>query len=123
MSLSMDPLSVVVAVNRSASIHEPLPKGVSFCLNILDADQTEIATACSSSKDRERRFEIARFEDREGVPYLVDAQACLFCDQDGNYTYGTHGLYIGRLVAAKTNGAVDPLLYVDGQYASLQIAQ
>jgi hypothetical protein len=30
--------------------------------------------------------------------------------------YGTHTVFMGRIVSITTNGDVDPLIYVDGQY-------
>src|SRR3546814_6417669 len=41
-ALSMDPPSMIVSVNRSASLHAPLSAGAGFCLNVLARPQEEI---------------------------------------------------------------------------------
>ncbi len=50
------------------------------------------------------------------MPYLVEAQANLFCDIDQTVNYGTHTIFIGRVSAIRIGELVSPLLYADGQY-------
>ena len=33
-----------------------------------------------------------------GIPYLGDAQSAILCRQDGHFSYGTHTVFIGRIV-------------------------
>jgi flavin reductase (DIM6/NTAB) family NADH-FMN oxidoreductase RutF len=50
------------------------------------------------------------------APVLVDAQAAIVCRKDKTLEYGTHTIFMGRIVSVAMNGDVDPLIYVDGQY-------
>ena len=56
-SLSIDPPSILVCVNKEASIHDTLVEDVSLCVNILQKNQQEIANLCSSKDLESQRFE------------------------------------------------------------------
>ena len=79
--ISMDPPSMLVCVNKTASIHPVLDGGADFCINILHRTQIDIAAHCSLSKG-EDRFESGQWDVMSGVPYLRDAQANFVCDQE-----------------------------------------
>src|SRR5712692_8090266 len=81
-SLSMEPPSLLACVNQSASIHGPMLDSGRFCVNILHANQTELASAFSDKKAADRFAFGAWAEDAYSFPYLVDAQANVFCDVD-----------------------------------------
>lgn len=116
--ISMDPPSLLICVNQSASIHSPLSAGVQFSVNVLHSSHRELATLCSSKGKGEERFVSGAWTQRyDGTPYLVDAQACFFCRQDGRLPYGTHEIFLGRVVEVTNHGMVDPLVYVNGRYA------
>jgi flavin reductase (DIM6/NTAB) family NADH-FMN oxidoreductase RutF len=116
--LSMDPPSLLVCVNRTASLYEPLSRGATFCINILRSDQQLISQTCSGAAKGEARFA----EGQWGVgkcqtPYLQDAQASFFCRFERMLDYGTHAVVIGKVHEVIISGEVDPLVYVDGTYA------
>jgi flavin reductase (DIM6/NTAB) family NADH-FMN oxidoreductase RutF len=119
-SVSMDPPSVLVCVNTTTSLHKVLHAGKKFCVNLLRASQESTAGAFSSSTIRGAdRFAENAWKtngDENGLPYLVDAQANLFCDIDRMVPYGTHTIFIGRVNAVRNGELVSPLLYADGQY-------
>ena len=118
--LSMDPPSMLICVNRSASIHKPLSEGAGFCLNILHSSQEAISAVCSGGEKGEVRFQHGAWaKSANGLPYLEDAQACFLCVNDQSVDYGTHTVFIGRVEEVLTNGAVDPLVYVDGRYTTV----
>lgn len=115
--LSMDPPSLLVCVNKSASIFEPLSRAERFCVSILHHSHQWISENCSGAVKGEARFASGMWaETEDGVPFLRDAQACIFCCRVQRIDYGTHGVFLGRVVAAHTVGEVSPLIYVDGRY-------
>jgi flavin reductase (DIM6/NTAB) family NADH-FMN oxidoreductase RutF len=118
MSLTMDPASLVLAVNRKASIYPALELGAKFCVNLLRDRHRELSRVCSASEQRHARFEAGEFALKDGVPYLADAQASIFCAPNGRYLFGTHSLVIGKVEAVRVGEAVDPLLYLGGDYLS-----
>ncbi|BAK68157.1 putative oxidoreductase [Sphingobium sp. SYK-6] len=116
--LSMDPPSLVICVNRSASLDAPLSLGAGFCVNILQADQQEIAAICAGAVKGEARFAVSHWQgEATDSPWLEDAQASFACRQDGIFDYGTHRMIIGRVERVRLHGETDPLVYVDGRYA------
>jgi flavin reductase (DIM6/NTAB) family NADH-FMN oxidoreductase RutF len=116
-SVSAEPPSLLICVNRSARLHDPLIRAGRFCVNILQADQTEVAQAFSGSLPHELRFGCGDWDDHGlSVPYLRGAQANLVCETDAISSYGTHSLLIGLVRAVHMQDSVVPLLYQDGQY-------
>lgn len=116
--LSMDPPSLLVCVNKSASLHGPLTAGADFCVNILNAEQLAVSRSCSGAKKGEERFSEGEWgASALGTPYLRDAQANFFCEYEKHIEYGTHAVVIGVVRAVDCSGEVDPLIYLDGGYA------
>ena len=118
--LSLDPPSMVICVNRAASIHSPLNRGAAFCINVLHSAQEEVARTCGGATKGEARFAVGDWrEDSPGAPWLADAQASIFCDNVDRLSFGTHQLFVGRVIRAAFAPQTAPLLYADGRYAAL----
>ncbi len=117
-SISMEPPSILVCFNRSSRLHDFLSKKDRFCVNVLHTDNLEIARIFSSPTLGSERFNSGDWRtDAEGTPYLANAQANLFCRKEKEVSYGSHTLFIGRVMEARTRGDISPLLYRDGRYA------
>ena len=118
-ALSTEPPSLLICVNQSSSIYSPLSQGADFCVNILAADQHDIALTCAGRLKGEERFSEGNWSTHaDETPYLVDAQANVICEQDGHYAYGTHTIFIGRIKKIFVGETVSPLVYVDGAYTT-----
>lgn len=118
--LSIDPASMLICVNRTASLHPPLNEGAPFCINILHSSQQEIANVCAGKVKGEARFETGNWgATADGVPYLKDCQASIACVNEKSVDYGTHTIFIGRVNEVHLDGTVDPLVYVDGRYTTV----
>lgn len=119
--LSLDPPSMVICVNRAASIHSPLDRGAAFCINVLHSAQEEVAKTCGGATKGEARFAVGewREDSQGGVPWLADAQASILCDNVDKLSFGTHQLFVGRVTRAAFAPQTAPLLYADGRYAAL----
>jgi flavin reductase (DIM6/NTAB) family NADH-FMN oxidoreductase RutF len=118
-SVSLEPPSLLVCINRNASIHDALTRRGAFCVNILTHDQADIARSFSATGERSSRF--ARGHWREGpagLPYLPGSRANLFCETAKLVEFGTHTIAIGvvRDVMAEEGGM--PLIYLDGNFLS-----
>ena len=122
--LSMEPPSLLICVNRTASLYAPLSGGADFAVNILHSSHETVSAACSGKLKGEARFEQGQWARSSiGPPYLKDAQASFVCRNERQVDYGTHGIFIGEVVDVMTQGAVDPLIYVDGRYTIVVPAQ
>lgn len=118
-SISMDPPSVLVCFNQSSRLHGFLHEQDRFCVNILHATNIDVAKIFSS-KAGEERFNSGDWRtDSEGLPFLADAQANLFCRKEHEVTYGSHTIFIGRVIQALTREDISPLLYSDGRYGAV----
>ena len=116
-SLSMDPPSLLICVNRQASLHACLFIGSRFNVNLLGTEHREVAKAFGGSLAHELRFGVGDWRpDADGLLELTDAQARISCEVDRLVTYGTHSIVIGAVRAVSISGAVQPLIYQDGQY-------
>lgn len=118
-SLSTEPPSILICVNKTASIHKILDQGAGFCVNILAREQEELSILCGGKAKGEARFESGNWASAEnGIPYLTDAQSALLCETDGKYSYGTHTIFIGRIKEIHNSEEISPLIYVDGGYTT-----
>jgi flavin reductase (DIM6/NTAB) family NADH-FMN oxidoreductase RutF len=117
-SLSIDPPSLLVCVNKAAATHRVLSRGGRFCVNVLRSFHSHLSQAFSGKLKGEDRFRLGAWhETDDGLPFLGDAQANLFCEIDRITDYGTHTIFIARVYSARVDADVDPLLYQDGKYA------
>lgn len=119
VSLSFDPPSLLVCVNRSASVHRPIVQSGYFCVNPLREVHAPIARAFAGTLNVRTRFSAGDWaEGCCGLPYLKDAQANVFCRLDACTAYGTHSIFIGRVLEVRVAEEVMPLVYRDGAYSS-----
>lgn len=115
-SLSMAPPSILVCVNRSASIHAALLEAGRFCLNALRADQREIATTFGSSGFGEVRFRIGRWGSFGEAPALDGALANILCRTVEARAFASHTVLIGEVEAIRADVGAEPHLYCRGAF-------
>jgi flavin reductase len=119
-SISMDPPSLLVCFNQTSRLHEFLHNQDRFCINVLHTANLDIARIFSSNASAAERFATGNWQtDAEGMPYLADAQANLFCRKEQEITYGSHTIFIGRVLRALTREDISPLVYRDGRYGAV----
>ena len=114
-SLSIDPPSILVCVNKEASIHDALVEDVLLCINILQKNQQEIANLCSSKDSESQRFENDIWDLRE-TPFLKDAQANIFCKIDQTVPYHSHTVVLAKALKAESKEEFNTLMYGAGGY-------
>lgn len=120
-SLSFDPPSLLVCVNRSASLHDPLTESELFCVNVLGQGNRDVALHFMDGS-AEERFGVGDWQDLEGVPVLVSAQSSLLCRTVHCHEFGTHSIFIGELIAAHHRADASPLTYFNRQYIDISAA-
>ncbi|MBN8830235.1 MAG: flavin reductase family protein [Sphingomonadales bacterium] len=113
-SLSLDPPSMLVCVNRNAWLYQTLRLGGDFCINVLGADQIAMAQSCGGKSQGDARF-AQGWGDEMGVPVLIGAPSAIVCGQVTRLALGTHDVIVGHVKRVLVDDAqVDPLLYVSG---------
>lgn len=116
-SVSVEPPSLLVCVNHDASIHAPLWESGRFCISLLGIGHDEYCHTFSGRECGESRFESGNWRDEDGIPYLADAQANLFCTVAKRIRYGTHTVFIGHVTHVRVDDQPSPLVYVNGALA------
>jgi len=121
-SLSVDPPSLIVGINRSSSSWPLLKQYGFFGVNILNADQLDIAerfTGKDGLKGAER-FAGAEWTARaSGVPLLAGALAAIDCEVEDIVERHSHAVVIGRVLAMKLSPRTAALAYWQGEYVAL----
>src|SRR5712672_2190917 len=121
-SLSVDPPSLIVSINRSASSWPLLKRYGFFGVNILNADQLDIAerfTGKDGLKGADR-FAGAKWVTRaSGVPLLSGALAAIECEIEEIIERHSHAIIIGRVLDLQLSGRSAALAYWQGQYLAI----
>jgi flavin reductase len=114
MSLSMEPPSLLLAINRNASLLAPLQGNGRFAVNILAANQ---AQACQTfvTTAPGQRFGTLEWWMEDGLPLVESCVATILCRVEHTAHFGSHRVVTG-LVERVIVGGGDPLVYVDGRY-------
>jgi len=121
ISVSMEPPSMLVSVNRNASAHAAIERAGRFCVNLLGTTQTALVGLFSNSAMRDQRFASGDWQYADGIPYLPDACASIFCDVRTTVLFGTHELFIGEVYDISTSliEESEPLGWIKGAFARL----
>lgn len=117
-SLSFEPHSLIICVNRSATLHDPLHAGDCFCINTLAEGQEDIAGQFGSSKLQALRFTTGEWWDMDNAPALAGAQSNILCSTQYLTHVSTHSIFAGTVLGVRTCD-VPPLVYRDGGYCSV----
>jgi len=120
-SVSLDPLLVLVCVDRKARTHAHLHLKKRFGVNILAADQREISDyfALVESSRVETEKVGARFgRTSHGTPVLHGALAYLECRLHSAQDAGDHTIFIAEVEDVVVREG-QPLVYFQGQYRAI----
>ena len=114
-SISMDPPSLLICINKSSRIHDTIVLGSKFCINLLNSNQENLSNICSDEDMYDQRFKDKNWN-LDGIPFLKNAQANIFCKVDKLTSYHTHTIVIGLVEDANYADEISTLTYVDGVY-------
>jgi flavin reductase (DIM6/NTAB) family NADH-FMN oxidoreductase RutF len=121
-SLSVDPPTLIVSINRESSSWPLLQRHGRFGVNILTADQLDIAerfTGKGGLKGADR-FAGAQWITRaSGVPLLVGALAAIDCEVEHIVERHSHAIVIGRVLDMQLSSRTAALAYWQGQYVAI----
>lgn len=118
-SLCFDPVSLLACINSTSSLLQPLLASGKYCINLLSSHHNEVSQHFSTPLSSDERFAAGEWRSNsQGVPYLEDAQATLFCQLDQAVPYATHHIVIGQVIDCQFSEAIAPLLYQNGAYVT-----
>lgn len=122
-SVSLDPPTVLVCINRQASIHASITGRRRFCVNALQSCHAPLALAlaCSvSGSDARFAHGAWRIDAATGLPYLENAQTSFFCDTLEQFEVGSHSILVGEVTRLAMSDDINPLMYVNGAFAGVR---
>ena len=127
MSLSADPPSVIISLNRESRLAKSLALGARIGVNVLAADQEEEANMFGGARwdlSPEERFAAAAWgESDTGLPLLDGALVQMECIVDTAVARATHLVYFCVVSRVLTDTAArDPLLYYCRNFSTLDHA-
>ena len=121
-SLSLDPMMVLVCVDKTADTHDILSKAGVFAVNILNRKQSGI-----SDRFAKKEFDGAHGLDEvphgfavTGSPIIEGAIAYLDCRTAMEHHGGDHTIFIGEVLEAKELSEDAPLVFYRGQYGKFK---
>ena len=121
-SFSVDPPTLVVSVNREASSWPLLKRHGFFGVNLLTADQLDVAERFAGKDGLKGadRFAGAQWTTRvSGVPLLVGALSAIDCEAEDIIERHSHALVIGRVLDIQTSQRTAALAYWQGRYVAI----
>ncbi|MVO90513.1 MULTISPECIES: flavin reductase family protein [Streptomyces] len=114
MSVSLHPPTALAAVHRDTVTHGLLRAATAFTVNILAADQTELALLFARSHPDEDPFLQAPWRPSPvtGTPVLTQSLAVLDCHLQRRVTVADHTLVIGTVTDARVQRpGADPMVF------------
>ena len=121
-SVSIDPPSLLVCINKDSSFVNSIANGSLMNINFLNPRQKDIASICSSKDKANQRFDFEEWtEDQNGTPYLKKSEAVMFCKVVKFIPHATHFIVVLAVEKVINNNDYipNPLLYCDGKYLSI----
>lgn len=118
-SVSDDPPSLLVCVNRNASAHPRIREEGCFVVNFLGEEHGALALTFSGQKGiaGDARFSLGDWAARPcGAPVLADAIVAFDCQLREEFETKTHSIFIGSVRDVFVRTDASPLVYVRGGF-------
>ena len=125
-SLSMEPPTMLICVNRSASAWPVIRRHGHFAVNILASHQSDVAERFAGRggvKGAARYADADWTELGSGASGLEGALAVIDCTVEEIIERHSHGIIIGAVVSATLGAGLsaDPLVYGHGRFVALRL--
>ncbi|MGD9719964.1 MAG: flavin reductase family protein [Pirellulales bacterium] len=116
-SLSLEPPLVLICIDQRARMHERLPVGGAFAVNMLRDDQELVSREFATSKGDPFAV-VGHREGATGVPILEGTLCAIECKIVERLPGGDHTIIIGEVETTHLREG-KPLLYFRGGYSQL----
>ncbi|WP_177431615.1 NADH-dependent FMN reductase RutF [Pseudomonas huaxiensis] len=120
-SVTDEPPSLLVCLNRSASVYEIFKRNAVLCVNVLGAGHQDISNLFGGKTSMEERFAAATWHDGvSGSPVMEQASVSFDCRLQQITEVGTHDILICEVLAIHSNQNAHSLIYFNREYHELQ---
>ena len=123
-SLSLDPMLIIVCVDKNADTHDILLKAGFFAVNILARDQEGLAMALATKKGDSWTHgldNVPTHTAETGAPILDGSLAYLDCRTLTEHHGGDHTIFIGEVLDARELRDGEPLLFYTGKFGNFTL--
>ncbi|MBN9673894.1 flavin reductase family protein [Roseibium aggregatum] len=121
-SVTMEPPTLLVCVNRAGESYEAIREAGSFCVNLLGGDG-EAAALCFAGQTEHRGVEqFAPFSWtslKTGAPALEGALANVDCEISDTIDKGTHAVFFGTVREVRVREGTAALVHFNRSFTSV----
>lgn len=119
-SVTDDPPTLLICLNRNASVYPVFQANGTLCVNVLGAGQQQLSNLFGGKTPMDERFAAAQWHaSRSGVPVLAEAAATFECRVVGRTAVGTHDVLFCEVEMVRVGSAAHGLVYFDRRYHDL----
>ncbi|MGB2695148.1 MAG: flavin reductase family protein [Dehalococcoidia bacterium] len=121
-SLSLEPIQVLVCVDKTTHAHQEFEKASHFGVNILAEDQEDLSNLFASKAPPEQgslRGMTYHFGPN-GTPIFEGALAYLECAVGDRLAGGDHTIFLGEVLDGDILREAAPLLFYQGRYRQME---
>ncbi|MBP1129059.1 flavin reductase [Serratia sp. PL17] len=119
-SVTDTPPTLLVCLNRSASVYSVFKQNQTLCVNTLAAEHESLSNLFGGKTPMDLRFSAARWSTLvTGAPILHGAIVSFDCQISQLVSVGTHDILFCQVVAITRNDDGHGLAYFDRRYHSL----
>ena len=113
-SVSLDPLLLLICLNRDSATYAAIAESGYFGLSVLNNSHKDVAMQFASrTADKFASDVIERSED--GTSFIKNALVQMHCEVVETFSGGTHALFMARPTSMKVQEDEAPLLYFQGK--------
>ncbi|PVB59582.1 flavin reductase family protein [Labrenzia sp. 011] len=121
-SVTMDPPTLLVCVNRAGESYEAIREAGSFCVNLLGGEDEEAALCFAGQTGRRGVEQFTPFSWatlKTGAPVLEGALANLDCEISDRIDKGTHAVFFGTVRKVRVREGVPALVHFNRSFTSV----
>lgn len=120
-SVTDTPPTLLVCLNRSASVYSVFQQNQRLCVNTLAAEHQSLSNLFGGKTPMEMRFSAARWATlATGSPILLGALVSFDCQITQTVSVGTHDVLFCQVVDVVRNDEGHGLAYFDRRYHALK---
>jgi flavin reductase (DIM6/NTAB) family NADH-FMN oxidoreductase RutF len=117
-SLSLDPMLMLACLDRGSRTLLAVQAANRFGINVLGADQEQVARAFSSKAPVPDKWEGIEWSERGGIPAIAGTIVWVVCELHDVIAGGDHVIVTGEVLELEAPGG-EPLLHYRGEYRGL----
>jgi flavin reductase len=116
-SVTDDPPTLLVCLNRSSSAYASVIENGVVCVNVLSSRHEHLSRLFGGKVPADARFAAAAWSTLEtGAPVLADGSAAFDCRIADVVNVGTHDVLFCRVVGLRGSNCADNLIYFGRDY-------